>query len=608
MISRTARSPRCIILSPHLDDGVLSCGGLASALKPHIEVCIWTLFSTAPSRGPWSPAALWLHGCSGGLAGSRLAHARRAEDRASCATLGVKSRHFPWTEAAYRKTSEGRLLYSDRMEVDVAPEDESMVDAISAALQRNLAPADLLLVPLAVAKHVDHVITRRAADRLGHPNTMYYPEIPYSTIDPGAMDRRGYGLRRFHYDLCPGDVSQWVAAVRCYETQIRMLEDAAGPISELIGGMPGGTGVWIYSPVSAVPPIFSKIGCARANEGADGTEVFLNPRQHPASKPENITPPSGSAPGPIAVFAFRRLDLLKQSLASLEKCDGFDGARVHVFSDAGREHLPDEVIEVERVRWWLADWCGRHGATQHDAPTNLGLRRSIVAGITGILEKNDRVIVLEDDLILSPSFITFIDGALEAYKNRENIVQVSGYLLPHSRSLPPLGLLRAPSSWGWGTWKRAWDYYRDTPEQLLAEMSGSDRHAFDMDGTYGYTNALERNATGTLDTWAVRWYASVFLRRGLSVYPRRSLVRNIGFGDDGTNCGPGPMAGVFDKQRIAGRIAMPDWRSVGVEESSAHAEATREFYRWQQHQWTKPTFSERVRSSLGRLVKPGVEV
>jgi hypothetical protein len=302
------------------------------------------------------------------------------------------------------------------------------------------------------------------------------------------------------------------------------------------------------------------------------------------------------------VFAFRRLGLLRQTLSSLERCDGFDGRRVTIFSDASRDGRPEEAAEVDQLRWWVAGWCSRHGARQQNASTNLGLRRSITGGISSVLGESESAIILEDDLILSPSFLTFMDGALRAYNDREDIVHVSGYLVPHNASLPPLGLIRAPSSWGWATWRRAWRHYNDDAEQLLTEVRARDADAFDMDGTYGYFDALERNATGTLDTWAVRWYASVFLRGGLTVYPRRSFVRNIGFGDDGTNCGPGPMTRVFDKQRIAGRVKMPSWKSAGTAESPAFAEAMREFYRWQQYQWTKPSFSERVRSSLGRVV------
>ena len=360
---------------------------------------------------------------------------------------------------------------------------------------------------------------------------------------------------------------------------------------------------FIYGPASVAPEFFSTVAYTRADQEVDAAKKIvrqvepfrLTPRHNSVVMPEKAT-------APIAVFAFRRLGLLRQTLSSLERCDGFDGRRVTIFSDASRDGRPEEAAEVDQLRWWVAGWCSRHGARQQNASTNLGLRRSITGGISSVLGESESAIILEDDLILSPSFLTFMDGALRAYNDREDIVHVSGYFVPHNASLPPLGLIRAPSSWGWATWRRAWRHYNDDAEQLLTEVRARDADAFDMDGTYGYFDALERNATGTLDTWAVRWYASVFLRGGLTIYPRRSFVRNIGFGDDGTNCGPGPMTRVFDKQRIAGRVKMPSWKSAGAVESPAFAEAMREFYRWQQYQWTKPSFSERVRSSLGRVV------
>ncbi len=108
-----APAERWIILSPHLDDGVLSCGGLAAALRPKAPVSIWTIFSAAPFRGPWSPAAMWLHGVSGGTTGSRLASRRRREDREACRLLGADYQHFNFKDAPYWKGRGVEFYYQD---------------------------------------------------------------------------------------------------------------------------------------------------------------------------------------------------------------------------------------------------------------------------------------------------------------------------------------------------------------------------------------------------------------------------------------------------------------------------------------------------------------
>lgn len=305
-------------------------------------------------------------------------------------------------------------------------------------------------------------------------------------------------------------------------------------------------------------------------------------------------------PAPVAVFAFRRPELLQRTLASLQNCDRFSETPLHVFSEAARADDPVEVAEVARVRTWVRDWSSIHHATVHEAPAKNGLRQSIISGVSMILESHDRVIVLEDDLLLSPAFLIFMNEALETCKDRDDIVQVSGYFVPHKRRLPAVGLLSAPGSWGWGTWRRAWQHYRDDAASLLKDVLLRDTNAFDIHGTYANLAALERNATGSLDTWLVRWHASVFLRDGLTLYPARSLTRNIGFGREATNCKPTPMDRVYTRQRIQQRPLTVNWAAVGTEESPEFAETLAEFYRWQQHQWTKPTWPERIRAKLGQ--------
>lgn len=293
--------------------------------------------------------------------------------------------------------------------------------------------------------------------------------------------------------------------------------------------------------------------------------------------------------------------MLRQTLSALEQCDGFESSRVHVFSDGARADHEDEVAVVREVRSWLKDWCDRHGAELHVATANQGLRVSVTSGVSALLEAYDRVIVLEDDIIVSPSFLSFMNQALHAYEGHANVFQVSGYFVPHKKRLPAIGFLGVPACWGWATWRRAWQYYRDDPQELLAEVRTRDTHAFDIRGSYGYLDALERNAAGTLNTWAVRWYASVFLRSGLTIYPGRSLTRNIGFGDGATNCGPGTMAHVFARQPIEMKPVRVDWSSVAVQESSSFSSALEGFYRWQQRQWVKPSWRERLTARL-RLV------
>jgi hypothetical protein len=309
---------------------------------------------------------------------------------------------------------------------------------------------------------------------------------------------------------------------------------------------------------------------------------------------------SRSPKAPIAIFAFDRLDSLNQTLAALEKSVGFSDSPLFIFSDAPRPETTDEP-RVARVRERIREWSKQFGAETIFAETNQGLRRSITSGVSKVLESHDRVVVLEDDIVVSPGFLTFMNGALNAYSERSDIGQVSGYFVPHRSKLPPIGLLRLPACWGWGTWRRAWSCYRDDAANLVNEIRTRDTARFDIESTYGYFDALERNASGSLNTWLVRWYASLYLQNMMTIYPGKSLARNIGFGVGGTNCGPGTTAHTFLNQSIAASVNIHDWTIVGASESDAFASALAGFYAWQQSMWTKPSLKDRAKARLSLL-------
>jgi hypothetical protein len=313
----------------------------------------------------------------------------------------------------------------------------------------------------------------------------------------------------------------------------------------------------------------------------------------------SVSSPDQSLPAtlaPIALFAFDRPDLLTRTLKSLEQCHGFAESPLYMFCDAARTSDPAQVRRVEAVREILRRTANSRSATIIEAASKKGLRSSIVEGVSQVLESHDRVIVLEDDLILSPHFLTFMNRALEVCSARNDIVQVSGYFVPHAAKLPDVGLLRTPASWGWGTWKRAWTLYRDDAEQLLKEIERSDPAAFDLDGACANVDSLRRNATGELDNWGVRWYASVFLRNGLTLYPAASYVRNVGFAKGGTNTGPGRTARRYLTQELTRKPIRLNADQIESSESGPFLAALKDHHRWKVREWTRPTLTDRLKA------------
>jgi hypothetical protein len=310
---------------------------------------------------------------------------------------------------------------------------------------------------------------------------------------------------------------------------------------------------------------------------------------------------------PIVVFAYNRLAPLKETLQALEKASGFPGGPVIVYSDGPKLDSEPDTKAVETLRHWLLQWAkDKPYVSVIAAKHNRGLRPSITEGVTEQLEKFESLIVLEDDIIVSPTFLKYMHDSLDKLRMNEKVCQVSGYFIPHRNKLEDTGFLSVPACWGWGTWARAWKLYNDNAEELLQSIPKSQIATFDIENSYSYYTALSANATGLQNTWLVRWYASVFSHQLLTLYPSKSLTRNIGFQYAGTNCSGGVMEKVFTYQKINPKL--PDLSNIdkSAEESKPFRKVLADFYRWQSIQWSMPTsdkiWLERWRRLL-RLIK-----
>lgn len=238
---------------------------------------------------------------------------------------------------------------------------------------------------------------------------------------------------------------------------------------------------------------------------------------------------------PVVVFAYRRPDHLRNTLTSLMRCEGFEQSPVIVYCDGPRDIK--ETDSVMATRELARSMLGEH-AEYHFSEVNLGLSCSVIAGVSDTIDRFGRAIVVEDDLELSPSFITFMNQALDRYADDESVFQVSGYMfdVPILKDMPSALFLPFTVSWGWATWKRAWDQF--DPQATGWEAFRTNkvlRRRFNLDGTYDYATMLMRQMAGLRDSWAVRWYWTVFKANGLVLFPPVSLVSNTGFDGSGTH-------------------------------------------------------------------------
>jgi hypothetical protein len=240
---------------------------------------------------------------------------------------------------------------------------------------------------------------------------------------------------------------------------------------------------------------------------------------------------------PIALFVYRRTDLLGSVLDSLEACPEFQESDVFVFSDGPKNAAaaPDVAQVRALVRARL-----RPNMTLIEAPENRGLANSIIAGVTRLCEEYGRVIVIEDDLVVSPALLSWFNSALHAFADDPAVMQISGHAFDVAslRTREEGLFLPLITSWGWATWRRAWSRFDPGARGWEAIKSDPDlRRRFDLDGCYPYGKMLERQMNGEVDSWAVRWYWTSFTAGGLTLFPPRSLVLNEGADFSATHAG-----------------------------------------------------------------------
>ena len=240
---------------------------------------------------------------------------------------------------------------------------------------------------------------------------------------------------------------------------------------------------------------------------------------------------------PVALFAYRRPDHLRRALVSLAANPDADQTALNIYCDGAKSATEREAVEqVRQIARGVQDLGIFQSVRVIERDHNMGLAESVISGVTQTLEGHDRVIVMEDDLVVSSDFLEFMNQALELYAINEEVISIHGFMYSVPPVLPQTVFLRGADCWGWATWRRGWELFESDSRKLLKELDKSpDRAQFDFDGAFPYRQMLKDQSEGTIDSWAVRWYASAFLANKLTLYPGQSLVENIGQEGSGTH-------------------------------------------------------------------------
>ncbi len=239
---------------------------------------------------------------------------------------------------------------------------------------------------------------------------------------------------------------------------------------------------------------------------------------------------------PIALFVYNRLWHTQKTIEALQKNTLALDSDLIIFSDGPKDNL-DSKKSVLELREYLKIISGFKNVKIITREKNYGLGKSIIAGVSEIIKEYGRIIVLEDDIITSRYFLEYLNKGLNLYENDDDVISIHSYIYPIKEKLPETYFLKGADCWGWATWKRGWDLFESDGKKLLKELEDKKlTKEFDFSGSYQFTQMLRDQIAGKNSSWAVRWYASAFLKNKLTLYPRESLIYNIGFDGSGTYC------------------------------------------------------------------------
>lgn len=235
---------------------------------------------------------------------------------------------------------------------------------------------------------------------------------------------------------------------------------------------------------------------------------------------------------PIALFVYNRPEHTRRTISFLQKNLLADESRLFIYSDAAKDEADRK--KVDETRELIKTIDGFKSVKIIERKENYGLATSIIDGVSELTKEYGKVIVFEDDLLASPFTLRYFNEALRTYQEEERVMQISAYMFPlkDAEKLPETFFFRATTSWGWATWERAWNHFEPNVSLLYQQFDQNKIKDFSIDGSMNYWKQLLDFKSHKNNSWSIRWYASVFLNKGLVLHPRESLIDNIGH--DGT--------------------------------------------------------------------------
>tara|TARA_B110000008_G_scaffold267301_1_gene294280 strand:+ start:29 stop:952 length:924 start_codon:yes stop_codon:yes gene_type:complete len=239
---------------------------------------------------------------------------------------------------------------------------------------------------------------------------------------------------------------------------------------------------------------------------------------------------------PIVLFCYNRPKHLKLTIASLKNNYLANQSSLYIFLDGPKSKK--DLVKNNEVFNYISKINGFAKIKIYRSKKNLGLSKSIIKGINFVLKKNDKIIVVEDDIVTSPLFLKFMNESLNKYEKNLKVWHVAGHshLKPDEKEKQKVFFSYYMNCWGWATWKNRWKMFEKNPDKLINSFSRKNISEFDLEDSGLFWSQILKNASKKINTWAIFWYATIYIRKKLCCNPLKSYVRNIGMDGSGMHC------------------------------------------------------------------------
>lgn len=288
-----------------------------------------------------------------------------------------------------------------------------------------------------------------------------------------------------------------------------------------------------------------------------------------------------ATPAPIVLFVYNRPLHTERILESLKQNFMADESLLYIMADGAKKdasHEDKQSIAEVRAIIKRELWCKE--VIIDEKETNQGLANSVIATVTALLEKHGKLIILEDDLVLSKYALHYFNTSLTRFETDKRINCIHGYSFP-AKYKADYFFMKGADCWGWATWKDRWEEFNADGATLVKEIEAKNlRHEFDFFGTYGFFHMLKEQVQGKNDSWAIRWYASSFLKNKLTLYPKVPFTINEG--NDGSGYHTKGNSEIY-RNALAGDFEPAKLLDLEVEENANEKKRTAIFFSEKSH-------------------------